>query len=210
MNTLTNFYEKIINSKNFQKSEENLLLKQSIEDSLNTINEVLNLPDDELIEKINNLQIIDKTPANSNSKNNKFNLINHQKFSKNYSSLEENDLKQNKINNRIEIKNSNIFNKKYLRSKSPQFSLPKILPPIISKNNKDKSPSYYNGVLKKYGYSISAEKSNNKSTKILGSNFKTDKNSLNIKLNKNPEKSNNSAGDGKIISLKKFLNKKYR
>lgn len=204
LNSLTNYYEKITNSKNFQKSEENLLLKQTIEDSLNTIKEELNLPDEELIEKINNLQIIDKFSPNSNSKSLKFTLINHQKFVKNYSSLEENDFKQNKINNRIEIKNSNTSNTKYLRSKSPQFSLSKILPPIISKTNKDKSPIYYNGVFKKYEYFVSAEKSNNKSIKILGSNFKTVKNSLNIKINKNAEKSNNSAGDGKIFFFYNF------
>jgi len=174
-NILTNIfknYEKITNSKAFQKTADNLSIMNSIEELLNILKKDLNMAQEELIEKINNLQTVNKYTYINNQGNNNINMLNLLNAPKAIKS---------KI---IEHENSEVFNKKNsplrnfnkrniynyngeygnkssndkLRNKSPQLSLPQILPPIVNKTNKERSSNPYNGIFNKYEYLASKDK----------------------------------------------------
>lgn len=169
-------YEKITNSKAFQKTAESLSVMNSIEESINLLQKDLSMPEEELIEKINNLQTVNKYTFISNQGNSSLNLLNAPKPLKSKTIGQENsEAFSNRMSPNKNLKR-NIYNYKYnnnnygsagndnkgngfnLRNKSPQLSLPQILPPIVNKANKERSSSPYKGIFNKYEYLASKDK----------------------------------------------------
>ncbi len=257
-NILTNIsknYEKITNSKVFQKTAENSALINSIEESVNSLLKDLNMPEDELFEKINNLQTLNKyTYISSNNNNLNLNLLsapqqnglkskttigqaNPEVFGRraspgknfnNYNNKRNIYNNNNNINYGSSIDNNNSKyskgNGNYLRNKSPQLSLPQILPPIVNRANKERSSSPYKGIFNKYEYLASKDKNTAKSgigvlnakygkkalsgilkNHVINSASKVGKNDSNLLANRNGSISekNIDSGEGKLFLFKK-------
>jgi hypothetical protein len=144
----------------------------SIEELLNILQKDLNMAQEELMEKINNLQTVNKYTYINNQGNNNINLLNLLNAPKALKSKiigHENSEVFNKKNSPIRNFNKrNIYNyngeygnkssNDKLRNKSPQLSLPQILPPIVNKTNKERSSNPYNGIFNKYEYLASKDK----------------------------------------------------
>ena len=198
------------------------------------------MSEEELIEKINNLQTVNKYTYINNQGNNNINLFNalkalnsktigHQEnsvflgkrvspskiFVNNYSNSKWN-LNNKKNNNYGSSSNDNKGNG-YLRNKSPQLSLPQILPPIVNKANKERSSSPYKGIFNKYEYlaskdkiaqgsnGVSNRKSGKKALSVLRKNYvissanKLNKKDSNLSVNRNGSLDEKILDDGNFI-----------
>jgi len=194
-NILTNIsknYDKIINGKSFQRTADNIALMQSIEESIENLKKDLQMPEEELIEKINNLQTVNKYTYINNEGNRKINLLNAPKSYKSKTLNPENsEIFSKNISPNKNLK-KNIYtygsndSKNNLRFKSPELVLPKILPPIVNKTNKERSSSPYKGIFNKYEYLSNKQKINN----IVG-NVKKKNNFSALKKNQNNSSSVN-------------------
>lgn len=205
LNSISKNLDKTVNGKNFQRNVDNISLMQSIEDSLNNIKMDLNLPEEELIEKINNFETFNKySYINSSNSNSKFlnapriaksrtiiqdkiqalvhNISPHNKIFKNSANNNNFESSTNRYINSIN-KNNNLLEEKInIRKKSPDLTLPKILPAINNRMKIERSQSSYRGIFIKYEYLNQKEKSNPHNSDIKNKHQKA-LSSLQKKLN---------------------------
>ncbi len=205
-------YEKIISGRSYQKNGDNTVLINSIEESLNNIKKDLTMPDEELLEKINNLQTVNKYTYINNEGKNNINLLNVPKRLKSKTMIKENpDLYNNNNSSNKDFKNDfykyklGANSKGKIRNKSPDLALLKILPPIVNKTNKEIISSPYRGIFHKYEYLNNKDKLNNNNGKKVLSSIKQNAYINSTKINKKEstearkiiDNKNLDSGDGK-------------
>ena len=205
LSTISYNYDQIINTKNNIKSADTLILMQLIDDNLNSIKKEINIPEVELFQKINNIQIsISNTDNNSN-------ILYEAKLLKN-SSLKKNFDSKN-ITKNFKLQKRNASNPNLLKNNenkifypnSPEFELTKILPSLINKTNKEQNLSLHKGIFNKYEYLINKNKSISKN-KISDLNLNNKKYKISIKNNNFDEKYDITYNENGIYLLKYNIN----
>lgn len=171
-------YNHMLTSKSFQKTVDNLSMIRIIDESLKNYKTDLDLPEDELINKINN--------------NDTFNKFQNLRVIMSPKITRKKVLGIDSMN----IPNKNLYinknNKNTLEEKDTEQKNTKLLLPKILNNNYDKakrSLSPYKGIFNKYEYLNKKDKNNNLTSSIKNKNL------YSVNLKKKPELLNKKDND---------------